>query len=250
MLRMGTIITLLFMGIHLSVAAVASSQATNEIQLQGRVEVIETANTPALLTDEQKQSTQNELKSSPSLNSIAPLAKSSDFTYPSTAYWFYDSEVDYLNDPDYDGYFSGFALTFDIDTVYSAAPVYAVVYLGTNDNYQAIYVTQVFYLYGDSSDDTLVLENNLMSGFPSHDYDLLIEVFDANSDELLITADYYTDSDLSYVSLESSEHEIIYSEPGVVIVTEHGGSLSAWILVIGLMFSLSLRLLRQHKQKP
>ena len=44
-------------------------------------------------------------------------------------FWIFDADVDLFNDDDRDGYYHGIDLLFDADTIYSAAEVYAVVYL-------------------------------------------------------------------------------------------------------------------------
>ena len=92
----------------------------------------------------------------------------------SVDYWFYDTWMILYSDRDYDGYYTSFDLEFDADTNYYQAPVYAIVYLGTNDYYEAFHVTSVFNLYSDSSDDSVLLESELVTGYPSKDYDILI----------------------------------------------------------------------------
>ena len=42
-------------------------------------------------------------------------------------FWFYDATVDLFSDLDFDGYYFGIDLTFDADTLYSSADVYAVI---------------------------------------------------------------------------------------------------------------------------
>ncbi|MDC8832517.1 choice-of-anchor H family protein [Alteromonas gilva] len=143
-------------------------------------------------------------------------------TTQSVDYWFYDAWVTLYNDRDYDGYFSAFDLEFDADTNYYRAPVYAIVYLGTADYYEPFHVTDVFDLYGDSSEDGVLLENELITGYPSNDYDILIELIDADTDLHVATLDAYSDADLSYQSIESSDYDRpVTSE---VVIEHHGGS--------------------------
>lgn len=157
-------------------------------------------------------------------------------------YWIYDSWVTLDADIDYDGYYSRFTVEFDADTIYASAPVYAVVYLGNNDTYDAIHVTSNFEIYGEESSDSFVLENTLLSGFPPQEYDLLIELYDAYSDTLVAYSDSYHDGDLYRVSLESDEYEYRY-EDTVVVVEEHGGTMG-WLsltLLFGAMLVLRAR---------
>lgn len=156
-------------------------------------------------------------------------------------YWFYDAWVTLYGDRDYDGYFYGFSLEFDADTTYYQAPVYAIVYLGKNDFYEPFHVTAVFTLFGESSDDSVLLESELETGYPTGDYDILIELIDADSDLHVATIDAYSDADLSYQSLESAEFDQpVTSE---VVVEYHAGS---WGLA-GLIGLAGLVLIRRRK---
>lgn len=139
-----------------------------------------------------------------------------------TEFWIYDSWVSVANDYDYDGYYTTLTVEFDADTIFASVPVYAVIYLGRNDVYDSIHVTSTFSIYGESSDDAFVVESDLLSGFPPREYDILIELYDAYSDELLAASDGYWDADLAYVSLESENYDVI--EETVVVVEEHGGA--------------------------
>ena len=156
-------------------------------------------------------------------------------------YWFYDAWVTLYGDRDYDGYFYGFSLEFDADTAYYQAPVYAIVYLGKNDFYEPFNVTSVFTLFGESSDDSVLLESELETGYPTGDYDILIELIDADSDLHVATIDAYSDADLSYQSLESADFDQpVTSE---VVVEYHAGS---WGLA-GLFGLAGLVLIRRRK---
>ena len=44
-------------------------------------------------------------------------------------FWFYTADVILFNDDDFDGYYWGIDLLFDVDTYFDVADVYAVVYL-------------------------------------------------------------------------------------------------------------------------
>ncbi|MDO6567279.1 choice-of-anchor H family protein [Alteromonas sp. 1_MG-2023] len=154
-------------------------------------------------------------------------------------YWIYDSWVSLDTDIDYDGYYSEFTVEFDADTVFDSALVYAVIYLGRNDRYESIHVTSEFVLYGEDSSDSFVVESRLLSGFPAAEYDVLIEVYDAYSEELVAFSDGYDDADLAYLSLESDNHEYIY-EDTVIVVEEHGGSTGLYSLFF-IAFALVMR---------
>lgn len=155
-------------------------------------------------------------------------------------FWIYDSWVTFDHDIDYDGYYSRFTLEFDADTVYTSAPVYAVVYLGSNGVYDSIHVTSEFAIYGEDSSDSFVLENTLISGFPPQEYDLLIELYDAYTDNLVAYSDSYEDADLYMLSLESDDYESRY-EDTIVVVEEHGGSTGLLTLALLLCATLGVK---------
>ena len=159
-------------------------------------------------------------------------------------YWIYDSWVSLDTDIDYDGYYSEFTVEFDADTAYDSALVYGVIYLGRNDRYEAIHVTSEFVLYGEDSSDAFVVESRLLSGFPAADYDVLIELYDAYSEQLVAFSDGYDDADLAYLSLESDNHEYIY-EDTVIVVEEHGGSTTIFSLLF-IAFTLVVRRVIRH----
>ena len=142
-------------------------------------------------------------------------------------FWIYESWVTLKQDIDYDGYHSTFSIEFDADTIFTRAPVYAVLYLGKDGVYDAIHVSSEFYIYSEDSTDTFTIESSLVSGFPSSEYDILLELYDADTEVLVAYTDAYDDSALAYLPLESKNNEYIV-EDTVVIVEEHGG---AWSLL-------------------
>lgn len=182
----------------------------------------QTINTPDTLT--------NKKYTLPTLDNIASKSRTQKADVNDDV-WIYDSWVTLDYDLDYDGYYSQFTVEFDVDTVFEHMPVYAILYIGTNDVFEAIYVTDVFDVYSTSSLDSLVVETELVSGFIPDDYEVMIEIYGAASDALLAFSDGYDDADLAYVPLESATYEETYEET-IVIVEEHGGSLSLASLLL------------------
>lgn len=134
----------------------------------------------------------------------------------------YDAWLTLGQDQDHDGYYSEFSLNFDVDTYYDIAAVYAVLYLGVNDEFREYHSTSVFTLYGEDSDDALEVNTTLVEGFASDDYEVLIEIYDADSNSLVAVYDGYSDSDLLYIPLESLDYE--YTQSGVVVNYEGGSN--------------------------
>jgi hypothetical protein len=139
-------------------------------------------------------------------------------------FWIYDATVTLYSDVDFDGYYHHFSVEFDADTIFEHADVYARLYLSRGDTFQEYHTTSVFHLDGESELDFFEVDSELLSGFPSGDYEVLIELYDAFSDELVATLDGNDDADLYFLSLESQDYEVVYVEPQVVVVRESGGS--------------------------
>ncbi|MEG3766201.1 choice-of-anchor H family protein [Alteromonas sp. 14N.309.X.WAT.G.H12] len=147
-------------------------------------------------------------------------------------FWIYDAWTQWQTDRDYDGYYTSVTVTFDADTIYAQSPVYAVLYLGDAEAFYPIHTSSDFYIYGESSQDEFVIETDLVSGFPPYDYDVLIELYDSQTGELLAFANQNNDADLSYIPLESADYDDNTGGGSVVVVTEHGGTFSGTLLAI------------------
>lgn len=158
---------------------------------------------------------------------------------PNSDFWFYSADVLLFNDHDDDGYFHGIDLLFDADTYYTSADVYAVVYLslegGPWNEYAA---TDIFTLYGTESADEFTIVTELLSGYPSGSYDLLIELFDAYDDSYVAYFGPDDTSELAFLPLEDADRDIVIV-PDIIVVDNHhhhgGGAVSGWfILALGL----------------
>ncbi|NVK58282.1 MAG: GlyGly-CTERM sorting domain-containing protein [Alteromonadaceae bacterium] len=227
------LITAVFASLSLFTPQATASQPGNVAV----VSVTETQHTPTLNSDKSvKKITQKKVE----LASLSAKSGEQLRSTQSADYWFYDAWVTLYTDRDYDGYFSAFDLEFDADTHYYRAPVYAIVYLGTEDYYEPFHVTDVFELYNDSSEDGVLLENELITGYPSNDYDILIELIDADTDVHVATIDAYSDADLSYQSMESVDYDIPATRE--VVIESHGGSWGLWTSLMLLLIIISRRL--------
>jgi hypothetical protein len=159
---------------------------------------------------------------------LAPLTRETARSYDDPDFWIYDSYVTLDNDIDYDGYYSSFTIEFDVDTIYQRAAIYAEIYSSTNGTFTPFYTTDIYYINGDSTQDAIVVENSLITGFPSNDYEIMIVIYDADTDDVVAVSDGTDDADLAFISLESENYE--YVEPVDVIVVESGGSFGSWLL--------------------
>ena len=153
---------------------------------------------------------------------------------PNLDFWFYDADVVLFNDNDGDGYFHGIDLLFDADTLYDSAEVYAVVYLSLDGGpWNEYAVTENFLIFGASSEDEYVVVTELVSGYPSGSYDLLIELFDTWDNSFVASFGPADTSELAFLQLEDSARD---APPNTtVIIREGGGGATGLLMVLMLL---------------
>lgn len=153
---------------------------------------------------------------------------------PNTDFWFYTADIELFADQDRDGFFHGIDLLFDADTIYSRADVYAVVYLSLDGGPWVEYAeTETFAIFGASSDDDYVIVTELLDGYPTGSYDVLIELFDTWDDSFVAEIGPENTSELAFLPLEDSNLDapVISTTP---VVVNHGGGGGAvdWLSVL------------------
>jgi hypothetical protein len=154
-----------------------------------------------------------------------------------TDFWFYMADVELFNDHDRDGYYHGIDLLFDADTWYAFADVYAVVYLSRDGGpWNEYAATEDFTLFGSSSDDEYIIVTELLSGYPSGSYDVLIELFDADTHAFLAWYGPDETSELAFLPLEDAGRDAV-EVPEVIVVNNHTGGGAT-----GVLFTLFLGL--------
>ncbi|MFT6779212.1 MAG: hypothetical protein ACJAV1_003155, partial [Paraglaciecola sp.] len=80
-------------------------------------------------------------------------------------FWIFDASVEFFRDDDRDGFYNHFAVEFDADTEYSSAEIYARLYLGENEVFKEYHTTSNFSIFSDNSNDSFVVESELLNGF-------------------------------------------------------------------------------------
>lgn len=158
----------------------------------------------------------------------------------------YDAHTQLFDDLDRDGYYTWLQVTFDVDTDYSEAEVYADVWLrGPDGEYVLIHETEVFTIRGSSSTDDYEVEAELVAGFPPGLYDVLIEVYDAWDDRFVADFDALDSSDLSLLPLEDISFDGDLPPP-VVHSGGSGGSGSFSLAGLAVLAGLGLWRRRRH----
>ena len=165
-------------------------------------------------------------------------------------FWIYDIDVDLFNDDDVDGYFHGIDVLFDVDTNFSAADIYAVLYLSFEGGPWNEYAdTEDFTIFGSSGSDEYVLVSELMSGYPTGSYDLLIEIFDSYDGTFLASHGPIDSSEMSFLPLEDFNRDAPFDEVQVVVSQGGGGAIDAWLLnlLLLVLFASAARKIWRHR---
>ncbi|MGJ8692216.1 MAG: choice-of-anchor H family protein [Thalassotalea sp.] len=164
----------------------------------------------------------------------AHLQQLSHYNYSFTIY---TANTKLINDYDADGYYQTFNLTFDADLLsyshFDQSDVYAEMYLSFNGGpWQHYLTTEVFTLYGESSDDEYSINTRLNQGYNTGEYDILIDLFEVGYDDIVASYSGFDDVALAAVPLESEEYDEVYVEQVHTDVHYHGGSTSILMLVM------------------
>lgn len=172
----------------------------------------------------------------PGESSVQSASVSNDF-------WFYTADVVLFNDDDGDGYFHSIDLLFDADTLYDAADVYVVAYLSYEGGpWNEYAVTDVFTLFGATSDDEYVIVTDLTSGYRTGEYDILIELYDAIDGAFLAEFGPADTSELSFLPLEDYERDDPSAPEVIVVGSRGGGGAAALPLLAGLLLAAVVRI--------
>ncbi len=160
-------------------------------------------------------------------------------------YWIYAADTELFDDFDGDGYYTYLRVYFDIDTYFSAADVYVNLYLARPDEpWSLYYESEVFTVFGTSGSDDYEIETELVSGYLPGDYDVLIEVYDAVYDELVISYGPAESAALSFLQLEDVSYDVI-GPTQVTISGGHGcGGALSYFTVLWLMMACWARMRR------
>lgn len=160
---------------------------------------------------------------------------------PNVDFWIYSVDVELFLDRDRDGYFTGIDLQFDADTYYDAADVYAVLYLSYEYGPWNEYAeTEIFSIYGAAAGDEYGVETDLVEGYPTGDYDILIELYDTYDNALVATLGPEDSSQLSILPLEDVGRDAPAGTTQIV-VNQGGGGALGWLLIPGLLVAGALR---------
>ena len=161
--------------------------------------------------------------------------------------WFYDATTEVFADHDRDGYYRYLRVQLDADTIYDATDVYVEIYISADGTaWEHLYSTQDFSIWGSDPDDDYEVETELVSGYSTGRYDVLLELYDAASGELLDEYGPNESPEFSLLPLEDSERDGIVVTPPVTsppstVIQGGGGGAVSWLALAGLLGALAVR---------
>jgi hypothetical protein len=157
--------------------------------------------------------------------------------------WVYEATTEFFADRDADGYFRYLRVRFDADSIWTEAWVYAEIYLSADGvAWEHLYSTQDFAIWGSDPDDDYEIETELVSGYSTALYDVLIELYDADTGELVDEFGPNESPDFSVLPLEDAGRDgVVIDPPPPVIIDDGGGGAVTWLGLAGLLGVLALR---------
>ncbi len=170
--------------------------------------------------------------------------------------WIHEAWLDLTENAEQDDFYSGFALEIDFDTVWFEQRIYIRAHLIDADHHETeLLISEPFWLFSDSATDRFESETLLKQGFEPGFYDLIIDIYDAESDEWLGYCSKAEQPLFASLALESQEHDFTYDDatPSTerisvteVEISSHGGALSPyWLLIL----VSSMAAITRHRQR-
>jgi hypothetical protein len=148
----------------------------------------------------------------------------------------YEAMTDLFYDNDRDGYFHHLRVRFDADTIFDTSWIYAKVFVSADGNsWEQVYETNDFVIHGSDPDDDYEVETELVSGYTTGLYDVLIELYDADDGTLVDEFGPNESSDFSLLPLEDSVRDGAEPEPVPIVEGDGGGGAVSWLTLAPLL---------------
>ncbi len=150
----------------------------------------------------------------------------------------FDATTDLFSDHDNDGYFHHLRVRFDADSLFPSSLVYAEIFLSADGNaWEHLYTTKDFTVFGSDPNDDYEAETDLVSGYSTGQYDVLIELHDAADSTLLDEYGPNESPKFSLLPLEDSARDGVVEDSG----GHGGGGAVSWLMLPGLLSALVLK---------
>ncbi len=147
------------------------------------------------------------------LKSVRPSAT---LSARSADFWFFDAGSTLLGDRDNDGFHHEFRIRFDADVVIGDAVVYARLYLrrAGDSNWLLYSETDDFLISGQNGDDDYFVTTTLDDGWPTGDYDVLIDLYESGFSGIVATIGPFDSDALALLPLEETGLDLPIALPG------------------------------------
>jgi hypothetical protein len=134
-------------------------------------------------------------------------------------FYIYGATSTLRSDRDADGYHAEFRIRFDADVLFGDAWVYAKLYLRRAGESQWFLYreTDDFYIQGQSSSDEYYVTTTLDAGYPTAEYDVLIDLYESGFNGIVATLGPLDSGALSYLPLEEAGLDVPIALPGFSI---------------------------------
>lgn len=135
------------------------------------------------------------------------------------AFYIYDAVSTLRQDRDGDGYHSEFRIRFDADVLGGDALVYVRLYLrrAGESEWYLYHETDDFWIYGQSGNDDYYVTTILDAGYPTAEYDVLIDLYESGYSGIVATLGPLESGALSYLPLEEVGLDVPIELPGYSI---------------------------------
>jgi hypothetical protein len=158
--------------------------------------------------------------------------------------WIFEASADLFYDNDGDGYFHYIRVRFDADTSKTESNVYAEIYISADgEAWEFLTDTKDFTIFGTAPDDDYEVETELVSGYSTGKYDVLIELHDAATGTLVDEFGPRESAELAVLPLEDTTRDGISPPPAPAptptplpppLDGEGGGGATSWLALLGL----------------
>jgi hypothetical protein len=163
-------------------------------------------------------------------------------------HWVYDAGTDLMLDADLDGYYRYLRVHFDVDSYFDSAYVYARLYTSPDGaTWDFYYETDDFLVTGSTPDDAYEVESELLGNYPPDLYDVLVEIYDADTNTLVDEFGPVESNALSLLPLEDADFDGVTPAPVVVVSEDGGGGSFSWVALLALAGAACLRLTLRKK---
>ena len=164
----------------------------------------------------QKSSKQHKLRPASKTAALKSVRPSATLSARASDFWFFDAGSTLRSDRDGDGFHREFRIRFDADVISGSAIVFARLYLrrvGDLD-WLLYHETDDFEIIGEDGDDDYFVTTTLDDGWPTGDYDVLIDLYESGFPGIVATIGPVDSGALALLPLEETGLDLPIELPG------------------------------------